>query len=311
LAKARRTAGDARHVLLGFLSIGVIAAQTWWRVPLEQKASPEDILGLMLGLILALSAAVTSRILVSGSPARRLVTVFAGLFGGYSIGEYILDAGVIDISHCVGMDGPWICPCAFVLAHERLCSALFFRGPWCRNARARSQHTERCVASPPVFLWIESESDFLVRAFYLLGFLEMLIHVGLFTRPGRLGSAFEKFSSSRHPDLRASGSSTLVSGAPHLSTFNPRTRIGFEQARLQNGRVQDPGSPAFCSGKVPIANSISPISTGQPSARLISCGPCDRISSEGEDSGFSFCRASKICRSISYRRVWEADRLTE
>jgi hypothetical protein len=90
---------------------------------------------------------------------------------------------------------------------------------------------------------------------------------------------------------------------------------------LYTVELPDPGLIIRTSGEIRLsgfllwqsaqANSISPISTGQPSARLISCGPCDRISSEGEDSGFSFCRASTICRSSSYRRVWEADRLTE
>jgi hypothetical protein len=45
---------------LGALSIGVIATQLWWRIPVETLGSPEDILNLALAVLLAFLASLAT-----------------------------------------------------------------------------------------------------------------------------------------------------------------------------------------------------------------------------------------------------------
>jgi len=158
-----------------------MAAQIWWRVPLERLASPQDILSLALGVLLALSALVASRMVGSHSASQPILLTISGLFMILAIGEYILDAGPVDIPISL----LWLAP-GFVLAGWSFGGRNSGRGWFLIGLGFQLLEFGRSVLAALVFgeatmplslQWVESASDLLVRALYLVGFVEILVGI--------------------------------------------------------------------------------------------------------------------------------------
>ena len=184
---SRTTDLATRHVvgrftgrIAGFLLLSImtiVTIQYGWKLPLERLGSPADILGLMLGLALGFACLLLGFRAEPRSPASRAFTGMAGLFLALTLVEYVADAGPIDIP----ISFLWLMP-ALILALTRLTSGPA-RLSFAVCTLIQLAEVVRSILTtayyggsgePPVFEWIESASDLLLRAFFLVGFVEAL-----------------------------------------------------------------------------------------------------------------------------------------
>ncbi|TMJ37927.1 MAG: glycosyltransferase [Alphaproteobacteria bacterium] len=199
----RFTSGIAGFLLFSIMTI--VTIQYWWKLPLERLGSPADILGLMLGLVLGFACLLLGFRAEPRSPAGRAFTGMAGLFLALTLVEYIAEAGPIDIP----ISFLWLMP-ALILALTPIVSKDFGTARLSFAVCTAIQLAEvvRSILAttyyggsgePPVFEWIESASDLLVRAFFLLGFVEAL---RLVSRPIAGSFAGNGFTPTRRDERR-------------------------------------------------------------------------------------------------------------
>src|SRR2546430_13685392 len=86
---------QAASVLL-LLIVGVEAVQYWLKLPLEGFASPQDILGVILGILLFLCTFAATARAPGGSWNRRILGGLTGFILPLVVAETICDGGPLD-----------------------------------------------------------------------------------------------------------------------------------------------------------------------------------------------------------------------
>lgn len=175
-------------VLVVAFSMAVIATQSVLRLPLESLTSPQDLLSLAIGVLLASGAAVSARKFPSDSGSLLLGATWFLLLTQVN---YVLDAGDFD-RFDFALSLSWLGPGLLLVRRspERGTSA---RTYFSIGVGVQLVEVLRCVltdayqprAMSQPLQWLESVSDVTVRVFYLAGFVELLVapHVDAQFRP--------------------------------------------------------------------------------------------------------------------------------
>lgn len=233
----RQTGRIAGLLLLSIMAI--CAIQIWWHLPLRRLGSPADILALILGSALACACLLISFRAAPRSAAGRVLAAVAGLFLSLTIVEYFADPGPIDIP----LAFLWLMP-ALGLTLSRLVSghSTAARLSFMVCVGLQLAEVARSIlatfyygaAAPPAFFeWIDSASDLLVRAFFLLGFVEAL-------RLGHIPDRVSSFASLFEPPRPEGGRRHVAIFMDGLSGGTaPRRSVALASGLLERGYEVD------------------------------------------------------------------------
>ena len=178
-----KVAGRQTGRIAGLLLLSIIAIcaiQIWWHLPLRRLGSPADILAFVLGATLAFACLLISFRAPPRSGASRVLAAMAGLFLILTIIEYFAGPGPIDIplAFLWLMPALWLALSRLVSGHSTAARMSFLVCVGLQLAevvRSILATFYYGTAAPPAFFeWIDGASDLLVRAFFLLGFVEAL-----------------------------------------------------------------------------------------------------------------------------------------
>jgi glycosyltransferase involved in cell wall biosynthesis len=176
---SRRRSATPVNISLALLLSSLVAAaiQSYDRLSLGHLNSPEDILGLIVGLTLSVAALRASRMSMPGQHSRRILNGTAGLIAGLSIGDYLFDSAMLDaLFALVWFVVGFLLLVQFALTghakHYFFAAVLVSIAELARTVSIVALHGNG--PGSPISLWYETGSQLLIRMLLLIGVAEIL-----------------------------------------------------------------------------------------------------------------------------------------